>query len=335
MYGPSSDPGKKTEFLMNSFNHTLCLLRTALWKEEAEPVQLSLNEWEELYRTSLAQGVHTLVFDAFRPGCVPPQPLLANWLVQVENAEKDFERKRLVQEELCRLWTANGIKFSVMKGLSVAAMYPHPSHRLSGDIDFYFPDPESWEKAEKMAKEIADIAVDSDGDIHYLWRNVIIEHHKRWSHLSQNVEEGEVDTLLMLSGHILRHSMIGGAGLRQLTDLAVATRSLYGNYNKETFARRMLELGLGKWWGLLSAVMNSAFGIPEEELPLAPDPRYLEAYMDLIEKDGNLGKENSRIMSGWWSRFRLFVRLCPEEYFARWSKLSIGRLRRIFSNRKK
>lgn len=320
---------------MNSFNLTLSLLRAALWKEEAAPLQLSLDEWEELYRTSCAQGVHTLVFDAFRPGCVPPHPLLAQWLAQVENAEKDFERKTLVQEGLCRLWTTNGIKFYVMKGLSIAAMYPYPSHRLSGDIDFYFPDSESREKAEKLAKKIADIAVDSDGDIHYLWRNVIIEHHRHWSHLSRNAEEGEVDTLLMFSGHILRHSMIGGAGLRQMADLAVATRSLYENYDKVAFARRIQELGLGKWWGLLSAVMNSAFGIPGEELPLAPDPRYLEAYMDLVEKDGNLGKENSRIMSGWWSRLRLFVRLCPEEYFTRWCKLSLGRIRRIFSNRKK
>lgn len=320
---------------MNSFNLTISLLRAALWKEEAKPVQFGLNEWEGLYRTSRAQGVHTLVFDAFRPGCVPPQPLLANWLVQVENAEKDFERKRLVQEDLCRLWNANGIKFSVMKGMSVAAMYPHPSHRLSGDIDFYFPDAESWEKAEKLAKKIADTSVDSDGDIHYLWRNVIIEHHRHWSHLSRNKEEGETDTLLMLSGHILRHSMIGGAGLRQLADLAVATHCLYGTYNKENFAGKIQGLGLGKWCGLLSAVMNSAFGIPEKELPFAPDSRYLEAYMDLVEKDGNLGKENSRLMSGWWPRFRLFIRLCPKEYFARWGRLSSGRMRRIFSNRKK
>lgn len=316
---------------MNSFNLTLSLLRAALWKESAGPVQLSLDEWGELYRTSCAQGVHTLVFDAFCPGCVPPQPLLAKWVAQVESAEKDFERRCLVQEELCRLWTANGIKFSVMKGLSVAALYPHPSHRLSGDIDFYFPDTQSWERAETLAKGMAKVSLDSDGDIHYLWRNVIIEHHRHWSHLSRNVEEGEEDILLMLSSHILRHSMIGGAGLRQLADFAVATRSLYGRYDKYAFADRMCRLGLEKWSRLLSAVMDSCFGIPEEELSFAPDRRYLERYMSLVQKDGNLGKENEHLFSGTLPRFLLFSKVCPWEYLARWRNLAEGRINRNFT----
>lgn len=324
---------------MNSFELTMALLRSALWGEDVPKEDWSEGWWEEIYEVSRSQGVHTLIFDAFRPECVPPRMLLAKWVVDIERTEAGSRKVNAVQKELSGILDRAGIRHTVLKGSAIARLYPRPEHRPCGDIDLFFPDADGFDRALSIAKRIGDPEADSDGDIHYFCKGVVIEHHRSWNHLSSRVASGmeaglsnvelcPEDTLLMLYGHILRHSLVGGAGLRQLTDLAVATRRLYGKYDMEAFRQRMDGLKLGKWGMLMAAVLNDCLGVPEIELPFQADRTQLSAFMDLVFRDGDLGKENEGFFKSFIPRTRLFLKLTPGEFFARWASLSKGRIRK-------
>lgn len=325
---------------MNSFEITLSLLRSSLWGEEVPSLKLSPGWWEEVYETARAQGVHTLVADAFCEDCVPPKALLARWVLDVERSETAFERVVKVGEKLSGCWNEAGIRYAILKGASIAKMYPKPEHRMSGDIDFYFPDREGRKKSFAIAKKLGDTGLDSDGDIHYRYKGIVVEHHRRWNHLSSwsaaNIKaqlEGNAlnpeDTLLMLSSHILRHAMVGGAGLRQLTDLAVASRFYDGKYDKDALRFRIEKLGLKRWGRLLSSVLSYSFGVPKDELPFEPDGKYRAAFLKLVRHDGNLGIKKGNSFSWHLRRFALFMAVAPGEYFARYISLALGRTRRV------
>jgi len=330
---------------MSSNDLVLHLLRSALWGEKVSSLACSDGQWEEVYEIAVSQGVQTLIFDAFHPGCVPPRHILARWTLDVERAEKVFSKIESVQDELSARWKSAGIRYAVLKGLSLARLYPHPEHRLAGDIDFYFPEREGFEKANKAARRLSNVSMDSDGDIHYIWKGTTIEHHHSWNHLSSSsaaditavIKDGMLcpeDTLLMIVGHILRHAMVGGVGLRQLADLAVATRAYDGICDKASLALRLGDLGLGRWAAMLSSVMNASFGVPAEMLPVAPDGTYADEFMSLVNNDGNLGHCNDGILPALIRRVRLFMKICPGELCARLWSLATGRARRTWANRK-
>lgn len=325
---------------MNSFEIVLSLLRSSLWREDPPLLELGEGWWSEVYEISKSQGVHTLLLDAFRSGCVPGKTVLARWLLDVERAEYAWERIEGVSGELSEKWTQSGIRFAVLKGSTASVLYPEPKHRLPGDIDFFFPDSDGLAKADRIAKGLADTGTDSDGDIHYRYKGVVVEHHAGWTHLSSpaasrieaRLDGSQLcpeDTLLSLSSHILRHSLVGGAGLRQLADLAVAVRYYNGKYDKDALRARMENLGLGKWGGLLSSVLKDSFGVPEEELFIAPDKECASEYMALVRFDGDLGKESQGVFDGFLRRARLFLKVAPKEYFARFLSLFAGRLKRM------
>jgi len=326
---------------MTSFELVLALVRNALWGDKIPSLWLSDEKWEKIYKIASDQALLSIIFDAFNSECVPPKTILSRWTLDVSRCESVAERINNVQEELSSYLDKNGIEYAILKGVNIAKFYPDPKHRIAGDIDFYFPSANGFAMANRMAKRLSEIKLDSDGDIHYVRFGIVVEHHRGWNHLSSKAASNmqariqdhsliPEDDLLMLSSHLLRHAMTGGAGLRQLMDVAVATRAYHGQYRKAAFAGRLTELGLEKWGGLLAAVMNTAFKIPVKELPVEPDKTYLDDFMALVFSDGNLGKSNDHSLSRFYKRFHLFIKLCPQEYFARWFSLISGRTRRIF-----
>lgn len=325
---------------MDSFDIALSLLRSSLWGVEAPDLELDEGWWEEIFELANAQGVYALIPDVFRRGCVPPRAILARWMLEVERVESANARVEAVARNLGAVWDAAGIRYAVLKGSSLAGLYPRPEHRVPGDIDYYFPEALGWDTAKRAAGRLGDPAFDSDGDFHYCVRGVVIEHHRGWNHLSSRSARGmkatldgnalsPEDTLLMLSAHILRHSFIGGVGLRQLADLAVATRRFNGKYDKVSFRRRLEDLKLGKWGGLLSAVMKSSFGLAEHEIPFAPDTRYLDEFLYLVRHDGNFGGEKVFEPKLYLRRLSLFLRVAPGELLSRYLSLSLGRIKRV------
>lgn len=331
----------------------LALLQTALWDKPIDESKFPLDEmeWRQLYAMARRQAVNTILFDALNflhEDQKPPRELLARWLVDTRNTEEGFAWMHKVMTAQNTTWTDRDIHAVLMKGENIANMYPHPEHRSCGDIDWYFPTPEDWSYANCMAiKAGSTPEVDSDGDTNYIWKGVVVEHHKQWVRLSsrkglkyiKSLEEkfdymDEVEILppelnvFLINAHILKHALVLGVGLRQICDLAMAYKFYYGRLDKNLYCKIVRRCGLTRWTELLHSVLTGPIGMPEKYLPCEPNERDITKMMELVLRDGNFGSRRVGKIGSLLKRFPMFMRYAPREYFTRICSLAIGRINR-------
>lgn len=341
------------------------------WEEGVFPLEAS--EWKALYQMAGKQAVVGVVFDGIRklPKEWAPSPdILARWLLAVNRIAQEHARIGRTMQEQARVWKSRGLEAVLLKGPAVARMYGFPEHRMSGDIDWYFPKQQEWSRAWKVAEEWeAKPERDSDGDMHYLFQGTLVEHHRCWEHLSApwarkrlrclEKEEGYAEwqgvkvlspltDLLQLNTHILKHALVLGVGWRQLCDLAMAYRFYEGKYDTEKLKENLDRLGLMKWTGLLHAALVETIGMPERYLPFplkkGQDPQPL---IQQIARNGNFGlhrdhqeayQQKSRweklkyLVEGMPEKIRLFGKYAPGELCWRPMGLLVNRLKRCFPN---
>ena len=345
-------------------NALMALLQSGLWntpvKEEAIS-QLTDADWNQLFLKAREHTVQGVAFDGIKKlpsTCKPPRDILIKWLLDTQKIEDDNRLMDQTLDEMLSRWKKKGIQPVLMKGQGVAQMYEVPQHRLSGDIDWYFPSVEMRNRANSWAeKEGVNPQTDSDGDVHYVWNSIIIEHHQTWIQLSKTssrrylrklelqygFEEQQgvrvlhpILNLLLLNMHILKHALVMGIGWRQVCDLAVAYRFYQGKYDQKTLHQAIEQLGLSHWTNLLHEVLVKELGLNPAYLPYEqtkhPDTTEL---VEQINKDGNMGmhrgtanfEELSRwgrlkyILCGLPEKCKLYSRYAPGECF--WRPVSL------------
>ena len=308
---------------------------------------LGPDEWEDLYRQSRRHTVQGIVLDGLSglpsgEGGMPME-LFARWAMDVENAVKANRLQKAVLKAQKEAWTRHGLEGVVLKGQTVAAMYPRPEHRTSGDIDWWFGGDEDWLEANKVATaNSCSLTEDSDGDVHYTLGGVTVEHHRRWNDASSRrarkalagyKPDHPVAVLAMLNIHILKHAMVLGIGMRQVCDLAMAYRFFDGKYDGQELDALIARCGLKKWTALLNGLLVRCFGsssVPDGMS--AASGNDVDRLLALILSDGNFGLETGRdagsVASSVWGRTGLFLRYAPGEFLARLGELVIGRLKR-------
>ncbi len=85
------------------------------------------------------QGVQGICLEAIEqlPAGTIPQSTLLQWIGLSEMRRQQFEQTWRVACKLEKLWAAEGIQATVLKGRSIAKFYPVPSHRYSCDLDVF------------------------------------------------------------------------------------------------------------------------------------------------------------------------------------------------------
>lgn len=85
------------------------------------------------------QGVQGICLEAIEklPAGTIPQETLLQWIGLSEMQRQQFEQTWRVACKLDKLWAAEGIQATVLKGRSIAKYYPVPSHRYSCDLDVF------------------------------------------------------------------------------------------------------------------------------------------------------------------------------------------------------
>ena len=282
----------------------LKMLRNALWNRPIEGwKKLSPEQWKELVALAKAHTLAGTLSDALNSlpeDCDAPSEVLEPWLVEVQRNEEAYALHSKIVGMLRRTWEERGLKALLLKGLDSAAMYSVPEHRTCGDIDWYFSSAEDWKTANEIAAgNGCKLEMDSDGDVHYTLSGVVVEHHRRWNDASSARARRVIDALppetpeaqlIMRNVHILKHVMVGGIGLRQLCDLAMAYRHYEGQYDPASLTGILREAGLGKWNGLLNAFLVQVIGCEyidkDDKVPAADLEWLVRAVLD----DGNFGR---------------------------------------------
>lgn len=301
------------------FDSLLMLLKVSLWGGDAHDVALDPDSWMELYREARRHkivGVLYPVVSSLPCSARVPQALISRW-----REDADLIRNRNLQiarvaDKQAAAWTRRGIRAVEIKGRTAAALYPDPLLRVCGDIDWWFPTEDGWKAALVASRENGCyLERDSDGDVHYLLGNVVVEHHRHGLEA-----EGSEGMLLLLNKHILHHAMGAGVGLRHVCDLALALDQL--DYDREAYLALLDAHGLLRW---NSVVEELAVALKTGDRHSLND-RHASALLDLILQDGDFGMGRPRRFAGMASRALFFLRIAPRTFIIHWYRLARGRL---------
>lgn len=307
-------------------------------------------------RKQTVQGLVYYGINLLPKDCLPPIMTLASWMVEIERIHQGNTKIDSVITELSDWWNSANLLTVVMKGSTVAELYPDPSLRISGDIDLYFPSQTDWKSAISIAKEHGcNLEFDSDGDVHYIYKRVVVEHHKTSSELSsrnslsklESLEEFQewrklkkltpLPNLLLLNTHILKHAMVAGIGLRQFCDIAMAYKAYFAtDQNKElaaSYKDAISSLGLDKWTELLHSFLVKHLGLSEKDLPFPLNEKLDTTWlMSEVMKDGNFGEQqkNDSMIKKILHKFFFSLSFAPREYLSRMFYLVVGRSKLTF-----
>ena len=117
------------------------LIKNELWGGILSLSSLDKKDFSDLQRIASMQTVSGLVFSSLINNNIklPQQEALAAF-GSLENIKKSNLLLNSNLILLTELLEKHDIKFFIVKGQTIANLYPHPLHRIGGDIDFYcFP----------------------------------------------------------------------------------------------------------------------------------------------------------------------------------------------------
>lgn len=277
----------------------LALLRMALHERPEDFDPVSDAQWLEVLAESRRQAVAGLVCSGIRQldkSLMPSPAVRVSFLAELDAVEKRSAHVEKAAEKLVSMFHEKGFSPVVQKGPAIASLYPHPTQRSSGDIDLYFNVSE-FEAARAMVGH-AGIPVNDapDGSINYIWNDVMVEHHRHFfdspdMFAGVEVPSAEAD-MLLLSSHILKHSVGSGIGLKQFCDMAVACRTLDGRYDRNGFLARISDAHLIRWQRMLETFLMDYLGVEERFLPaLSAGMKRLDAapLLKIVLSGGNFG----------------------------------------------
>ena len=178
-----------TSYLMMNIEQQrlLALIRCSLFDRQ-EDVSLfssmSFDDWDVLRRTAKKQGVSAITFHAFEKISVRPEiDNLMDWMYNTTHLEQTISVRISVAKSLVKLWDidkdSNSISYDmdmlILKGLSLAYLYPMPKSRGFGDLDVYTFNGHNIANQKIKEKGIA-IDHEDKHDI-YKYKGVVVEHH--------------------------------------------------------------------------------------------------------------------------------------------------------------
>lgn len=243
--------------------------------------------------------------------------------------------EKLNQEvtSLTELLSSHHVKFFLVKGQSIGALYPHPNYRTCGDIDFYVY-PQYYEKARSIIQESWNVKImdDEEGEphVHFEHNKVLFEMHFSLMTFSSKRNQGIFDQLVasdaldyrVIDGvqvpvlspefnlvytflHLYHHLVEIGVGMRQFCDLAILMNVMPMDDSLKQRVRDMLDsLNFTKAFHIVEAILHQKLGLQESKL-LMPvvdaDVKYAKLFMEIIFKRGNFGKfgRKNEVRSGW------------------------------------
>lgn len=296
------------------------LLRLALFdsgEDSALFEGMNDGDWQAIYDAALEQGVHAIVYDGVQRLPKELQPdieIKVQWAYNVSHAEKFYKKQLKAAQTLTDTFKAHNIETVIMKGLSLAALYPTPSHRQFGDIDIYLRG--NYEQGNKIMVE-SGYKVKYDFFVHseFSVNGINIENHLYFVNPFVNKTGKKVqESLLTLAAECDKHPIVEGAlipnatfsalffirhsswhfareGIR-LRDICDWALFLNKNISEDSIdAQRVIQLlqecGLERYAAILTLIARKYLGL-QHSLPFA------ECDKELAErvKDDILGFSN-------------------------------------------
>jgi len=239
---------KKTEEVF------LSVVRSAIGTETRKgPVDLSPNQWQELFELSVSQMLAAVVYgEISRLGSNIPESVGSEWKSHVDFCRAKFDAQLLALSHLAQVLEEHGISIMVLKGVGLSLLYPNPQDRECSDIDIYCFG--AYDRVNELLKDkglISGIEEENDKHCSFMFDGVNVENHRQFCEYinSANILTGEAIEALSeveactdprlpgilfpnpemgvrhLMMHTLSHLAWSGVSLRHLLDCGLNFRN--------------------------------------------------------------------------------------------------------------
>ena len=310
-----------SDFLIDISKLHFRLLRSALWGDT--PVDsITANQFMQVMTLADEQTVASLVFDALKDKQIDDLKDPMSIYEAVGLTEQIKQQNAEVNKEL--LWFIDkcqevGIEYIVVKGQTLAALYPSPDLRQSGDIDFLttqigqllmvFPDAGIPERMSEKEFPF------SHNDITYELHCRLIDfgcrnHQQLWAEMetremeqkySIKVNGVDVRTLspamnaAYLFVHLFFHLIREGVSLRQFCDWAVFLHANREEIDRQELTDFIQRLDMMNGYKAFGSILIDELGLPEVEFPMEiteADRRWKGKILSDVFRGGSFGKKN-------------------------------------------
>ena len=279
------------------FEKVLALVRNELWGEPLTG-EFSAAEMEEILKVAREQAVSGLVANAIVNNQLPIGEDLTLEVCAIQRMHEKKNREMNAEiAQFAGFLNRRNLGYVIMKGQTMAALYPNPLMRSSGDIDFYCPK-DSFEAVQKAIEERLGIVMKHNGsERHDTFRingysfemhsDLTIfnapSHQKYWESFIDDTIKAEphripiggepvpilsptVDAVFIFA-HLIGHFMESGLGMKQLCDWAMVLHRHRDVIDKRRLDDCLTGIGLKKAYLCVGAWLVEKLGFPENEFP--------------------------------------------------------------------
>ena len=280
------------------FEKVLSLVRCELW---GEPLSCAIpaEEIEEILKVAKEQAVSGLVANAIIRNHLPIGEDLTMEVCAVQKMhEKKNSSMNAEVAKFAGFLNRRNLKYVVMKGQTMAALYPNPLMRTTGDIDFYCPE-ESFQKTQQAIEERLGIVMKHNGSKKHDNFNIegfsfemhsdvtdfgYFGYQRYWKrHIEAAIKADSTDVeiagekvktlsptmdALYIFLHAFYHLILNGngMGLKQYCDWCMVMSRLHEKIDFVTLEKHLKALGLRKAYDAIGAFCAGKLGLPEEKL---------------------------------------------------------------------
>ncbi|MBQ9668624.1 MAG: nucleotidyltransferase family protein [Prevotella sp.] len=299
----------------------LVLLGEALWGVSSDII-ISPKDAGRLIRLADKQAVAGLIIDLLiRKDVRMEQQTLFDAIGYLERIKHENEQMNREVAMFARLMAETGTDYLVVKGQTLAALYPNPNIRMPGDIDFLIYDylyvsnilKKNWgvELPHQMVeKEFAFTHSKALYELHSYLIDFGSNKHKRYweKKLSESISSviniGGEDVKIMeptlyaayIFIHLFFHFVKEGLGLRHLCDWAIMMHHYKDEIDKVLLAEALSKLGLLKAFCAFGTILVDKLGMKDFPLTLTEKDRKLQPQiMEDIMRSGNFGRDKRKV----------------------------------------
>lgn len=303
------------------------LLRLSTGAEEPCFPVLTAQDWQAVYDLAIQQSVLGLVFGGIErlPNDRWPDKMMSmKFYAQVKYIRSFSGQAVEASHSSVRRFARDGFRSVILKGVSVAALYPVPELRSAGDVDIWVEG--GRRQLIRFCRSVNPAAliyyhhvplakvngVEVEVHITPTWMNNPFANARlqRWFRAFWEKDENiahipcgdaEIPVLsaaynrVFLLIHIFRHVFTDGVGLRHLMDYYCLLRQGTDEAEKQRVMAFLRSLNLAGFAAAVMYVLREVFNLPRECMLTAPDPRRGEHLLREILRAGNFGRYDDRI----------------------------------------
>lgn len=342
---------------------TLELLSAAIFDREPNRELFAKPEhtdWEAIIQLANQQSVSALIFErtlTLPKDLLPPRQERLSMALALDKVERYNQKHVKKQQELYQHYEAITLMPVLLKGITMAQLYPRPSLRILGDMDVYLPLEQGYEQANQWAAEQGyTLLGDSVYEKAYYYGSTLIENHKyityfgisrydrTLSQIMKQIREQNTWFYTSIEGqryrtlpielnavytfhHILHHFSYLGIGLRQVCDWILLMQRYSASMDRELFLSYAESFDLLRPMRLFALMSIRHLGASADYYPFTiPSDKHARNLADLIIEDifvgGNFGFEhfkNKRFKNIWQRRWFMFRRTT-------WRSMRVGEI---------